>query len=233
MSTSESKDCGVKEDQQFEVEEDLSYPAPSAPTDTFSITKNLEDVLSRMNESILQSNRCIGDVTLVAVSKTKPVEDMMALYHAGHRKFGENYMQELLEKAPVLPKDIEFHFIGHLQSQKASKLVREVPNLSVVETVDSLKLAKKLNTAVESIGRMSLDIYIQVDTSGEDTKSGVNPDEVVDLVTSIKAECPFLNVKGLMTIGAPDDYTCFDKLVAVRQTLANTFAIPPETLALR
>src|SRR5438046_986121 len=110
-------------------------------------------------------------------------ETIQVCYDTGHRLFGENYFQELVEKAAVLPKDISWHFIGHLQSSKANKLLRDVPNLSVVETVDSIKLADRLQNACENINRDVLNIYIQVRTSDEDAKSGVQ--SVADLIALI------------------------------------------------
>jgi pyridoxal phosphate enzyme (YggS family) len=139
---------------------------------------------------------------LVAVSKTKPAESIQELYNAGYRCFGENYFQELVDKAQTLPKDIQWHFIGHLQSSKAAKLVKEVPNLAVLETVDTVKLAGKLNNACEATGRAPLSVFIQVDTSGEATKSGVDGgEELQELLRFIRDKCPLLRVTGLMTIG--------------------------------
>ena len=128
--------------------------------------------------------------------------------------------------------DIEWHFIGHLQSQKAAKLIKSVPNLAIVETVDSLKLAMKLNNACVSANRQKLDIYIQVHTSDEETKSGVSPDELIEIISAITKECPHLSIRGLMTIGAAGDSTCFDKLSACRVTLASELNVPIESLAL-
>ena len=92
----------------------------------------------------------------MAVSKTKPVSLLMECYGEGQRHFGENYVQELIEKAPQLPEDVCWHFIGHLQSNKCKPLLKGVPNLSVVESVDSESVAKKLSKACESIGLPSL-----------------------------------------------------------------------------
>lgn len=160
-------------------------------------------------------------------------ENIQTLYDAGFRHFGENYFQELTEKCATLPSDIKWHFIGHLQSSKASKLVRDVPNLSVIETVDSEKLASKLNSACESCDRPSLDVYVQVDTSGEDTKSGVDGNaELLKLINFIRESCPRLHLAGLMTIGAPGDMSCFDKLVEARLCAASHLGIEAETLQL-
>ena len=155
-----------------------------------------------------------------------------SLYDAGYRHFGENYFQELVEKSPLLPKDISWHFIGHLQSSKASKLIKDVPNLEMLETLDTSKLASKLNNACESIGR-KLNVLVQVDTSGEDTKSGVSPGtELLELVTFITTTCHNLIFKGLMTIGAPDDTSCFDKLVSCREEVATMLGLDTQELEL-
>ena len=197
-----------------------------------AVVSNAAVVRGRMEQAALACGRDAGAVRLVAVSKTKPASDIEQLYAAGHRTFGENYFQELVEKASVLPEDIEWHFIGHLQSQKAGKLVKDVKGLSVVETIDSLKLAKKLNTACETAERASLDIYIQVDTSNEDTKSGVPPAEAIGLIQAIQSECSRLRVSGLMTIGAPGDISCFDRLVETRLEVTSALGVAPESLAL-
>ena len=205
---------------------------PAVPSEPSAIVSNTAVVKSRMVEAATRSGRDGTSIRLVAVSKTKPASDILELYTSGHRAFGENYFQELLEKAAALPEDIQWHFIGHLQSQKASKLVRDVKGLYVVETVDSLKLAKKLNSACESAERASLDVYLQVDTSGEDTKSGVPPSETVGLAQSIAQECPRLRVAGLMTIGAPGDLSAFDRLAELRVDLARALQVAPDSLAL-
>eukprot|EP00899_Mesostigma_viride_P021263 jgi/Mesvir1/29138/Mv18435-RA.1 len=141
---------------------------------------------------------------LVAVSKTKPNDMILQAYAAGHRCFGENYVQELVDKAASLPKDISWHFIGHLQSNKAKTLLEGVPNLAMIETVDSAKLADKLNEACRQIGRSVLPVMIQVNTSGEESKYGVPPGEAVALAQHVSSQCPGLKLVGLMTIGMPD-----------------------------
>ncbi|KAK9458635.1 uncharacterized protein V1516DRAFT_126445 [Lipomyces oligophaga] len=147
-------------------------------------------------------------VRLVAVSKLKPASDIYALYEkSGQRHFGENYVQELVEKAAVLPKDIQWHFIGSLQSNKCG-LLANIPNLFAVETIDNVKKARRLNEArkAASEGRSGvgkLKVFIQVNTSGEDNKSGASPgEEVLDVAKYITTECEFLELQGLMTIGS-------------------------------
>ena len=166
---------------------------------TEKIAENLRIVQERIDSAASSIGRDAKSITLVAVSKTKGAEDIMALYDAGHRHFGENYFQELLEKASSLPNDIHWHFIGHLQSSKSAKLIRDIPNLEIVETVDTEKLCLKLNKACLEASRDILDVYIQVHTSDEDTKSGVAPSEVLNLATFIGSNCSRLRIKGLMT----------------------------------
>ena len=179
-----------------------------------------------------RSGNAHHEVRLVAVSKTKPVQDILDLYEHGHRHFGENYMQELIEKAQVLPKDINWHFIGHLQSSKANKLIKEVPNLFIVETVDSEKLAMKLQAACESVNREQLNIFVQVDTSGEETKSGVSTEELLPLADFIRDRCPRLKLCGLMTIGAAGDSQCFDALARARTALCSHWSVDEQSLEL-
>ncbi|OXB43748.1 hypothetical protein B1J92_F04367g [Nakaseomyces glabratus] len=144
-------------------------------------------------------------VLLLAVSKLKPASDVQILYDHGVRDFGENYVQELIEKAELLPTDIRWHFIGGLQTNKCKDLAK-VPNLFSVETVDSLKKAKKLN---EARGRYQPDANaiscnIQINTSQEDQKSGlVDEDEVYEIVKFFLSEdAKFVKLNGLMTIGS-------------------------------
>ncbi|KAL3636975.1 hypothetical protein CASFOL_019274 [Castilleja foliolosa] len=100
----------------------------------------LRAVLQRVRLATERSGRRAGDVRLVAVSKTKPISLIEQVYEAGHRCFGENYVQEIIEKAPQLPSDIEWHFVGHLQSNKVKSLLAAVPNLAMVEGVDNEKV---------------------------------------------------------------------------------------------
>jgi pyridoxal phosphate enzyme (YggS family) len=188
-----------------------------APT----VVLNANEVGRRAVAAAEKASRAPESVRLVCVSKTKPAEAIQQLYDAGYRHFGENYFQELVEKAALLPGDIQWHFIGHLQSSKAAKLVKEVPGLTAVETVDTAKLAGKLNNACAAAERGPLKVFLQVDSSGEDSKSGVQPGpELLELVAYITEQCPLLTISGLMTIGAPGDSSCFDRLVEARETVA-------------
>ncbi|XP_078428507.1 uncharacterized protein LOC144700830 [Wolffia australiana] len=164
----------------------------------------LRSVLQRVQQVAERAGRPAESVRVVGVSKTKPVSLIQQVYDAGHRVFGENYVQEILEKAPQLPSDIQWHFIGHLQSNKAKSLVAGVPNLFMVQTVDDVKLANFLDRAVASIGRKPLKVLVQVNTSGEESKSGVDPSGCVALAKHVKLSCPNLEFSGLMTIGMLD-----------------------------
>lgn len=196
----------------------------------------LKDVTSRMTQAASKAGRPQEGIRLVAVSKTKPVEALQEAYDAGQRVFGENYVQEMLEKAPLLPKDISWHFIGHLQSNKVKAVLEGVPNLAMVETVDTIKLADKLNTAWANTGRQPpLSVMVQVNTSGEESKYGVEPADVVPLATHIASKCPQLRLAGLMTIGMPD-YTSrpenFKLLSECRDAAAKALGLEPSSLEL-
>ncbi|KAG6407516.1 hypothetical protein SASPL_130508 [Salvia splendens] len=127
----------------------------------------LRAVLHRVRIAAERSGRRADDVRVVAVSKTKPMALIDQLYAVGHRCFGENYVQEIIEKAPQLPEDIEWHFVGHLQSNKAKALLTAVPHLAMVQGVDTEKVANNLDRVVLSIGRKPLKVMVQVNTSGE------------------------------------------------------------------
>ncbi|KAJ3963729.1 hypothetical protein EV361DRAFT_943339 [Lentinula raphanica] len=153
---------------------------------------------------------------LVAVSKYKPSSDILVCYECGQRDFGENYVQELVDKAKELPPEIQWHFIGTLQSNKA-KLLASVPNLHTVQTVSSLKIANALHKGLPSNRTSPLNVLLQINTSGEDSKSGLPPltlssldpnrpqlSELQTLAKHIITSCPNLRLQGLMTIGALD-----------------------------
>ena len=182
----------------------------------------MAEQLSRVSARLLSAQREHGRsraARLVAVSKTKPAAAVLEAYAAGQRHFGENYVQELVDKAPELPGDIAWHFIGHLQSNKA-KVVARIPNLFVVESVDSAKLATALDRCVPR-ERAPLRVMVQVNTSGEDSKSGVEPSEATELVRFVASECPSLKVVGLMTIGRLGDVSpeCFQCLASCRDSV--------------
>mmetsp|Transcript_632 Transcript_632/g.723 ORF Transcript_632/g.723 Transcript_632/m.723 type:complete len:294 (-) Transcript_632:705-1586(-) len=208
---------------------------------TIDIASNLQYVNDQISKCVQECNRPEGSVKLVAVSKTKPEDLLMDAYNAGQRYFGENYAQELISKASNLPSDIRWHFIGPLQSNKAASLVKSVglDKLACIETVSTMKLANKLNNAVTALllessktttttttEKKTLGIYIQINTSGEESKSGIQTmDELKELVNDITSSCTNLKILGLMTIGAPGDFSCFDKLVEFRQVVVELLGL--------
>eukprot|EP00930_Biecheleria_cincta_P007874 TRINITY_DN109168_c0_g1_i1.p1 TRINITY_DN109168_c0_g1~~TRINITY_DN109168_c0_g1_i1.p1 ORF type:complete len:244 (+),score=52.81 TRINITY_DN109168_c0_g1_i1:225-956(+) len=174
-------------------------------------------------------------VRLVAVSKTKPVEDLKQAYDAGHRHFGENYVQEVVEKAPLLPADVQWHFIGHLQSNKVTSLVKACPNLACLETIDSEKLARAVDKAWQAAyPERPLRVMIQVNSSGEETKNGVEAKDVAGLARIIAQDCSGLQLAGLMTIGAPDYSGCrtedFETLRRCRDESAAAIGVDADAL---
>ncbi len=141
-------------------------------------------------------------VTLVAVSKTRTVEEIQALYELGHRDFGENYPQESRDKQPLLPDDIRWHFIGHLQTNKAKYIV---PFIHLVHGVDSERLLEELEKRATAAGR-TIDVLLQVRIAAEDTKHGL---EATDLPPMLKAfsdgHWPHLRLRGLMGMATLTD----------------------------
>lgn len=137
----------------------------------------------------------------------------MGLYNHGVRHFGENYVQELVSKSQELPKDIKWHFIGGLQTGKCKDLGRGIENLYAVETLDALKKCKKLESTRTSAGLPAINVYLQVNTSAEEQKSGytlANLEEVYETVEFLTKECKSLKLQGLMTIGSFAESTSSD-----------------------
>jgi pyridoxal phosphate enzyme (YggS family) len=138
-----------------------------------------------------------GKAVLVAVSKTKPSEDILALYAEGQRDFGENYVQELVDKQPRLPSDIRWHFIGHLQSNKVKYII---PFIHLIQGVDSLSLLKEINKQAAKAGRV-VDVLLQVYIAREETKFGLDAAELAELVQNVQeapAEWANVRLRGLM-----------------------------------
>ena len=192
-----------------------------------SVASALQAVRASIKQ-IAETQKLARIPQLVAVSKVKPVATVMEAYEAGQRHFGENYVQELVAKAPEMPPDCRWHFIGNLQSNKVKKVVA-IPNLHVVETVDSPKLADALNNACVSLERPGrLAVLVQVNTSGEPQKNGCEPSQTVSLVSHIVDRCPQLQFHGLMTIGRFDETPhddCFRCLAQCRDAVLGEGAL--------
>ena len=161
------------------------------------IASNLKTILGRIEAAAASSDRDPGEITLIAVSKTHPVSTLREAMTAGISVFGENKVQEAEGKIAELGRDrIEWHLIGHLQSNKARKAVQL---FDVVHSVDSLDIAQRLERICVEEGREKLEVLIQVDLAGEETKSGIPESDVPDLVDFLRT-CRRLKFTGLMIL---------------------------------
>ena len=159
------------------------------------VAENLKAVESRISAACQRAGREREDVTLIAVSKTKPETMIEEAYDVGQRDFGENKVQELIRKRELLPEDIRWHLIGHLQTNKVRAVVDKT---CLIHSVDSLHLAEAISKEAVKKG-CTASILVEVNVAGENTKFGVAPEETIHLVEDIAA-LPNLKVEGLMTI---------------------------------
>lgn len=159
------------------------------------ITENLQDVEKRIVAACERVGRKREEVTLVAVSKTKPIEMLQEAYEAGSRYFGENKVQELVDKYEVMPKDIHWQMIGHLQRNKVKYIVDKV---DMIHSVDSIRLAEEIDKEAAKKG-VIVNILLEVNMAKEDTKFGLMPEDVMNFVSEI-VRFENIRVQGLMTI---------------------------------
>ncbi|MCI5826688.1 MAG: YggS family pyridoxal phosphate-dependent enzyme, partial [Lachnospiraceae bacterium] len=156
---------------------------------------NFETVEKNVANACARAGRDRSEVTLIAVSKTKPVEMLREVYDAGARDFGENKVQEICEKYDKLPSDIKWHMIGHLQRNKVKQVIDKV---TLIHSVDSYRLAQEISVQAQKKG-LSIPILIEVNIAGEESKFGISADDTIQLVEEIAA-LPNLKIQGLMTI---------------------------------
>lgn len=199
-----------------------------------TIFEKLQLVRARINQACSRVGRPPDSVTLLAVSKTFPAETVREAFHAGQRKFGENYVQEGVDKIAALSDlrdQIEWHMIGPLQSNK-TRVVAE--QFDWVHTIDRFKIAQRLSEQ-RPAGLPPLQVCIQVNTSGEDSKSGVEPDQALALAREVAA-LPGLNLRGVMALPAPTDDPALQKdaLRAVRVVFDSLISagLPLDTLSM-
>ncbi len=176
------------------------------------IRKNIETVKKHMEAACEKCGRDAGEVRLIAVSKTKPLPALQEAYTYGCRDFGENKVQELVEKYEAMPKDIRWHMIGHLQRNKVKYLVDKV---FLIHSVDSLRLAQEIEKEAAKLEK-TVNILIEVNVAEEESKYGVTAEETPALIEEI-AKMPHIRVKGLMTIApyvedAEENRQYFEKL---------------------
>ena len=160
-----------------------------------SIADNLKTVLDRIGSAALKAGRDPAAVRLVAVSKTKAAASVNEAARAGQRLFGENYVQELVAKAKEVAEQVEWHFIGHLQSNKVRQIVGLV---TMIHSVDRLSLAEEIDRQWGKLG-LCCDILIEVNIAGEESKSGTTAREVSELVRRVSL-LPHVRIRGIMTM---------------------------------
>ena len=196
----------------------------------------IENNLKTLNENIRATAHSCGrdpdDIKVVAVSKRFPARAILEAFQAGHVLFGENYLQEAAEKKRILGDKIKFHFIGHLQSNKA-KIAAEI--FDVIETIDRIKIARALDRHLVQMNRY-LDILVQVNIGYDTNKSGVLPEDAENLLTALRA-FPSLRPLGLMTM---PPYTSdhqvtrkhFNELRCLAEELQNKELLPSNRIEL-
>ena len=158
------------------------------------LVENLHSVQRKMGEACIRAGRNPQEVTLVAVSKIKPLSDIEELAAAGQLEFGENYVQELCDKYEKISRPVHWHMIGHLQRNKVKYLIDKV---ALIHSVDSFSLAKQIEKEAAKRG-LSAEILIQVNVAHEDSKFGLDPGAVTDLIDQIR-QLPHVRIRGLMT----------------------------------
>ena len=159
------------------------------------IKENLDIVRKNIETACMACGRETGEVKLIAVSKTKPLSMLEEAYANGCRDFGENKVQELVDKYGAMPKDIRWHMIGHLQRNKVKYIVDKV---FLIHSVDSLRLAQEIEKEAAKKD-VNVNILVEVNVAGEESKFGTTAEEAVSLVEQI-AKLPHVRVRGLMTI---------------------------------
>ena len=159
------------------------------------VAENLAQVQKNIEESCGNVNRDPGEVTLIAVSKTKPLEMLREAYDAGARVFGENKVQEIVDKYDHMPSDVKWHMIGHLQRNKVKYIVDKV---AMIHSVDSFRLAETIEKEAAK-KNVTVPILIEVNVAQEESKYGLKPEEVLPFIEEI-ADFSHIQIKGLMTI---------------------------------
>ena len=159
------------------------------------IKNNLDAVIQRINGAAARAGRDPSDINLIGVTKTVDAARIKAAYDCGIENFGENRVQELCEKTDILDMDCIWHLIGHLQTNKVKYIIDKV---HLIHSLDSLELAKEISRRAQKLGR-TMDVLVQVNVAGEDSKFGIRPDEAVGFVKEV-SRMGNIRVRGLMTI---------------------------------
>ena len=159
------------------------------------IKEQLEEVRERVNAACLRAGRDPKSVTLIAVSKTKPAQAVQEAYEAGARDFGENKVQEILQKQPALPQDIRWHMIGHLQRNKVHQVIGKAV---LIPAVDSLRLAEQIEQEAAK-RNLDVDVLLEINVAKEESKYGFFLEDAEEAIRQISS-LPHVHIKGLMTI---------------------------------
>lgn len=166
-----------------------------------TIKDNLEQVNSNIVSACVRSGRKTDSVTLIAVSKTKPVEMLLEAYAAGVRDFGENKVQEIVDKIDKLPPDARFHMIGHLQTNKVKYIIDRI---YMIHSLDSVKLAMEIDKRAKAAGRV-VPCLIEINIGNEESKYGINPKEAAEFAAEV-SQLTGIKIMGLMCVApAVDD----------------------------
>ena len=185
---------------------------------------NYNKVLEGFIKSKDSSNHNNKEALLIAVSKTRPWEDIKVIYDQGHRIFGENYPQELIEKSKKLPKDIEWHLIGHLQSNKVKKLIEEIPGL-VIESIDRVDIVEKINKYASEKNKTK--VYIEINISDQPTKTGCKKEIIFDIADAI-IKSPRLELVGIMSLGNIGNKEEFQKMLSIKDKICEKYSLNKE-----
>ena len=191
----------------------------------------LKDNYKTISDSIAKAkkdNNVTKNVIFIAVSKKRSVDDIKVIYDQGHRIFGENYVNELIEKSEKLPKDIEWHLIGHLQSNKVKKVLEKIPNITI-ESVDSVKLTEELNKNCSKLGITSLNVYIEINISNSTTKTGADLNIIDDIAKNIVEKCPNLKLKGIMSLGNIANTEEFAHMLKIKEEMCDKYKLDKES----
>ncbi|MBU1864352.1 MAG: YggS family pyridoxal phosphate-dependent enzyme [Candidatus Omnitrophica bacterium] len=188
------------------------------------IAETIESLKNEVETTCLKTGRKSNDVTIVLITKTVAIEQILETYNAGVRHFGENKVQELLAKVPKLPNDINWHFVGYLQTNKVKYIVDKV---TLIHSLDRLKLAQEIEKQAIAHSRI-VNVLLQVHLTNEETKSGIKEEELDALIKGVQS-LSHIKIRGLMTIGPFSDdgntiRTVFKKLFTIREGLKRTFS---------
>ena len=187
------------------------------------LSENLQQVEEKIADACKRAKRERSEVTLIAVSKTKPISILQEIYNEGIRCFGENKVQELTEKYEQLPSDIKWHMIGHLQRNKVTDVV---PLVDMIQSLDSLRLAEEIEKQCAKIEKV-MPVLVEVNIAREANKTGILLEECLSFVKQCMS-FPHLDVQGLMCVGPMNGTTadieaCFEKMQVLYHTLQNEY----------